>query len=266
MMGSTKAQILVSRIYAVIHLVSFQLSAQYSKAALGIVWVILTPALFLAVYLPVLTYVFKATLPGAQSPYDFPLFMIVGYLAWMAFSDGFLQGASSIAHNPSVIQNSPAPPILLPVVKVTAAFVGLAITLALYLVIAACLGRFPGERLLLLPVAFGIFYVFTLGAALIFASIAVYVRDVLQLLPTLLLIEFFACPIVYASSLVAGRMALALAANPLTPLLAILRASLAPVAPFAWMDLGLASAWACVLMLVGWFLFRRLQDGFSDAL
>jgi ABC-type polysaccharide/polyol phosphate export permease len=264
--GSTRAQWLVARGYAIAYLVYFQLTAQYAKATLGILWVVMAPFLFLAVYLPVLTYVFQARFPEVSGPLDGALFLVVGYLGYAAFSDGFLQGASSIAHNPSAIQNSAAPAALLPVVKVTTAFVGLIATFLLYLAITLCAGRFPGVRLVLAPVAFGLFYIFTLGGAFLFSSIAVYFRDLLQLLPTLLLIEFFGCPIMYSPGMVHGRMALALEANPLTPFLALFRAALAPQATFAWLDLGLASAWAFGLLILGSLVFRKLQDGFSDAL
>ena len=266
--GSTRAQWLVARGYAIAYLVYFQLTAQNAKATLGLLWVVMAPALFLAVYLPILTYVFHAKLPGGTE-LDYALFIVVGYLLWGAFSDGFLQGASSIALNPGAVQNSAAPAGLLPVVKVTTAFAGLFATLLLYLAILVVVGRFPGVRLVLAPVAFTLFYAFTLGAALLFSSVAVYFRDLLQLLPTLLLLEFFACPIVYAPSMVTGRIALVLQVNPLTPFLALFRAALAPTAsfaPFAWLDLGLASAWAFGLLVLGTLVFRKLQDGFSDAL
>jgi ABC-type polysaccharide/polyol phosphate export permease len=263
--GAANAQWIVARAYAIAYLVYFQLSIQYAKAALGLLWVIATPALFLAVYLPVNTAILHARLSEGGGVLQDGFMVVAGFLVWVAFQEGFFQGAASIAHNPAVVQNTPTPPALLPFVKVTTAFVGLAITVVLFLAVVVLTGNSPGHRLLMLPAAFAVFYVFTLGGALFFAAIAVYVRDVLQLIPTLLTIEFFACPIVYSPSQASGKLAIALQLNPMTPFLALFRASLIANAPFAWQDFAFAAAWASLAFLTGAVLFRRLEDGFADA-
>lgn len=265
--GEARATVAVSRVYAVLYLVYFYLALQYARAALGLLWVLITPAIFLAVYLPVLLYVFKAQPPpGLRDSTDYALFLLCGFLPWSAFAEGFGQGSQSIVANTSVVRHSPTPPALLPVIKVTASFVALVIGAALYVAVLAWLERLPGARLILFPAAAGLLYAFTLGATWLTSSVSVYLRDVLQVVPTLLLIEFFAAPIVYAPSQTSGVLAALVTWNPLTPFLALFRAALAPGAPFAWWDLGLAVGWAGAALLVGGLVFRGLQDGFSDAL
>src|SRR5207253_2376704 len=120
----------------------------------------------------------------------------------------------------------------------------------------AVLGRFPGIRLVLLPVSIVSLYVFALGLSWFVGSIAVYLRDVLQILPTLMLIGFFASPISYVPSMVSGKLALLVAINPVSPFLALFRASLLPTAEFAWHDLALALLWAGGAFVVGGATFR----------
>jgi lipopolysaccharide transport system permease protein len=266
LLGAVHAERVVARCYAVLYLVYYYLSAQYARALLGIAWLVVTPLLFLAVYLPVLTYVFNAKLPGAAGPYDYALFIVAGFLPWAAFSDGFGQGAASIVNGASIVRHAPMPPSLLPAIRVSGAFTGLLVGLLIYLPILTALGRFPGLRLVLLPPAFVLLYGFTLGVSWLTSSLAVYVRDILQLLPTLLLIEFFACPIVYPPSLVPPALKMFVGWNPLTPFLALFRASVAPTAEFAWLDLGLATAWTVGALALGSLTFRRLEGGFGDAL
>ena len=264
-LGEARAKRSVARVYAITYLVFFYLSAQYARAALGMLWIALSPILFLAVYLPVMTYVFKASLPGETGPWDYALFIVAGFLPWSAFSDGFGQGAASLANNAAIVRHSPTPPGTLPLVKVSVAFAGLLAGLLTFVVLLTALGRFPGVRLVLLPVSVALLYVFTLGLAWLFSSLAVYVRDILQLVPSLLLVEFFACPVVYSPRSDMGPITPFIQWNPLTPFLALFRAALAPTAAFAWLDLLVACAWASGAFLLGSLVFRRLQDGFSDA-
>jgi lipopolysaccharide transport system permease protein len=264
-LGARRAELFVARVYAILFLVTYQRSAQYSRAILGVVWLVLTPLLFLAVYVPVLTLVFHGQLPGATGPYDYAIFIVAGFLPWTAFSDGFSLGAASLVNSPGVVRHAPIPPSLLPAIAVSSTFMGLAIGVAIFLPVVAALGHFPGVRLLLLPLAFLLLYGFTLGLAWLSASVVVFVRDLLQLLTTLLLIEFFACPVVYHPSLAPGRLGTLVQWNPLTPFLNIFRASLAPAAEFAWLDLALASGWTLVVLALGLAAFKKLEGGFSDA-
>lgn len=267
LLGDERARDVVGRGCAVVYLVYYYLALQYAKAALGLLWVLLTPAIFLAVYLPVLLYVFKAAPPpGTRDATDFALFLLGGFLPWGAFAEGFGQGSHSIVANTSLVRHSPTPPAFLPLIKVTGSFVALLIGTTLFLAVLVAFDRFPGVRLVLLPPAVLLLYAFTLGLTWLTSSVSVYVRDVLQVVPTILLVEFFAAPIVYAPSQAPGMYGVLVDWNPLTPFLALFRAAVAPAAPFAWWDLGLASAWTVVALVVGGLSFRRLQDGFGDAL
>ena len=264
-LGEARAEHAVARAYAVVYLVFYYLSAQYARAVLGIVWLVLTPLLFLAVYFPILTYVFKANLEGAKTPYDYALFIISGFLPWAAFSDGFSQGAAIVVSSSSIIRHAPIPPSLLPAIRVSGAFTGLFVGLLVFVPTLAAFGRFPGLRLLLLPIAFTLLYIFTLGLGWLISSVAVFVRDLLQLLPTLLMIEFFACPVIYPPNQ-PGLIGAAIRWNPITPFLALFRAALAPTAEFAWADLGFAIAWAAIALVLGRMVFRKLEDGFTDVI
>ena len=181
--------------------------------------------------------------------------------------DAIGQGAGAIVNHASIVRHAPTPPAMLPVVKVLGSFAGLAVALAVFVLILVLAGEGSGARLVLVPLSFAILFAEVLGVALAFAALGAYMRDLLQALPTLLAIEFFAAPIVYAT--VGGLpapLALAIRANPFTPVLGLLRAGLFAWQPFAWDDLGLATAWAAGLLFVGGLVFARLQSGFGDVL
>jgi ABC-type polysaccharide/polyol phosphate export permease len=266
-LGEPRAQWVVGRTYALLYLARYYLLAQYAKASLGIFWVALAPLLLAAVYMPIFLYRFQVrlTVVGHEAPVDYALFALVGLILWAAVSEAIGQGAGALVGNVSIVRHAPTPPAMLPIVKVLGSFAGLGIALLVFVFLLAVTGSGVSLRLLLLPPAFVLIFVFTLGLALALSVVAAYVRDVLQMLPTLLAIEFLAAPIVYEAPKT-GMLALAIRVNPLTPFLALLRAAIFPWEPFAWADLGLAVAWALGMVLVGAITFRRLEAGLGDVL
>lgn len=262
--GEPRAQWLVGRAYALIYLVRYYLSTQYAKASLGVLWVALAPLLLIAVYLPIFLFVFPTRLPGRGSTLDYALFCLVGLMAWAVVQDALGQGAGSLVWNASIVRHAPTPPIMLPIVKVLGSFAGLALGLVVLVVVLAVTGRAPGARLVALPLAFGLLFAFLLGAVLVLAIASAYVRDTLQILPTVLSIEFFAAPILYPLESTSGMMRFAIGMNPLSPYLGLLRAAILPWHELAWADVGLATAWAAAALLVGIRMFRRLEGGLGD--
>lgn len=265
-LGQAKTDAVVSRTYSLLALVYYSLRAQYARAALGLLWSVLTPLFFMAVYLPLFTYAFKSPTPMPGGELSYPMFVIIGFIAWNAFTDAVYNGAGSLVHNPGVVRHSPTPSIMLPLVKVTTSFVGLAAGMLCLAVTLLFFGLWPSWSLLLLPVAVILSLVFTAGLVLLLSSVAMHLRDVLQMLNTVLLIEFFACPILYPITMIPERFRIYIELNPLTPFLNLVRAALLPVAqPLALKDIGLASAWAFGMLLVGYLVFKRLEPGFTDA-
>lgn len=262
--GEARAQWAVGRLYATLYLVKFYLSVQYARATLGMIWVILAPLLVVAVYLPVFVIVFKARLPGRESTLDYALFTMIGLTAWSAFSDAIGQGAGALVFNQTIVRHSPTPPVMLPIVKVLTSFLMLAIGLTILGVVLLASGHSPGVRIVLVPAFFVLFFVFTLGLVLFLCVATAYLHDLIQALPTLLAIEFFAAPIAYAPESATGLMYTFVRLNPLKPFLCLARASMLPWYPFAWEDLWLSAAWAVGAFVVGALTFRKLQSGLRD--
>jgi len=267
-LGTDRARRLVRRGYAIGYLVYFSIRAQYARAILGILWAVLTPLLFLAVYVPLFTYVFNVNPnsmgAGADDTLAFPLYVVTGFLAWLAFQEGVSNGAGSLVYNLGVVRHSPSPPATLPLVKVVSSFVAMGIGLAFLLAFLTATGRFPGIRLVLVPVAVVLLFAFTWGLSLLLSSLATQIRDVLQMLNTLLLVEFFACPLIYHVDMVPEHLHGYITFNPLTPFLNLLRAGFLPQQPIAYQDVWLACGWTGLAMLVGVTVFRRLEPSFAD--
>lgn len=264
LLGAAGAGRAVGYAYAVVTLVAYAFHEQYRRAALGLLWVLLTPVLFLAVYLPL-----SATLAGAAaSPADRAagaLHVALGFLAWIAVVEGVQGGATSLVTNPDVVRNAPIPLSVLPCVRVGAALLRAAIGLSLLLALLALgLAPWPGQRLALLPVALAALGGLALGLALLISAVAAVFRDLLQIVPTLLLLWFFASPIVFLPRGLGEEYAALVRLNPVTPGVTLLRAAFNPAAPLEARDLWLAAGWAAASLLLGAAVFRLLSRRFAD--
>lgn len=281
LLGEERALRSVGRVYAVATLLYSTIVAQYGRALLGIVWALLTPLLFIAVYVPVLANMngLKDVFPEylGVGPLGLPLYVVSGFLLWTSVSAGLTGGASSLTDNQDVVHHSPIPLVILPLVKVLNGAVSWVLSCALMAAVLAGLQLagfdaergaefWPGWRLLLFPVITVLMVVFALGVALFCSALAVLFRDVLQILNTLLLVEFFAAPVLYLPEQFQdqGLFQLQITLNPLTPLLNLTHAMFLPSYPFAWSDVGIACVWAVGAYAVGLFTFKRLEAGLAD--
>ena len=267
LLGRTRAKETVGWVYAVVTLISYSIKTQYARALFGVLWTLIAPALLIAVYLPALTVNGSdpewAPLLG-EGRLAFPIYVVIGFLVYGGFSQGIQNGAASLVQNPDVVHHSPIPLLILPLVKVAQALVGLVLSLVVVAVLIIVTSGWPGTRVVLLVPAMLALFLVTLGFALVLSVLSVLFRDVLHILSTLLLVEFFAVPLVYLPSKVGGVFGMVMRANPLTPLLNLFRAGLIPSYPWSWLDLGLAVAWSVPTLIAGRLLFRRLAPAIVE--
>ena len=112
---------------------------------------------------------------------------------------------------------------------------------------------------------------FMLGLSYVVSTGAVFVRDIVQLVPIVTTVWFFFTPIFYFG-LPAGAEAFQwmLEINPVYHLLAMYRAIFvfqpAHLADFPWRSMAIFAAVACVLLAAGYRVFIRKKVDFADEL
>ena len=256
-------------------LVVRDLKARYRGSVLGFFWSFANPLLLLLVY----TFVFSVVLDGFRpveiEPYA--LFLFCGLLPWTWFSSGLTEAGNSLVANGNLIKKVLFPAEVLPVVAVFANMVHF--LLALPILVAALIllaPTAPGlSELVWFPIVVGVQLLLTLGLGLFLAALTVHFRDIKDLLSNVLTLWFFATPIIYPMSAVAGRGPEVGGLAPLGKVLMDLNpfAHLAisyqeilfydgPFGHWKWL-LALAGAGA-VLFAAGYAFFDRLRDSFAE--
>jgi lipopolysaccharide transport system permease protein len=245
-------------------LVARELRARYRGSVLGFFWSFVNPLLQLLIF----NFVFTSLVPGVHEgeagPYA--LFLFCGLLPWTWFNASLVEAASVLIAGGNLIRKVLFPAEILPIVTVIAALVhfgfGLIILAAFLIVYQVPIAPI---NLLWFPVIVAAQLAFTLGLALFLSAITVHFRDVRDLLANLLLVLFWATPIVYSLDLVPERVRPLLALNPLAHLIRAYRDVLTVDEPFAHGARLLVIAFASVLVLcAGYFVFDRLRDTLAE--
>ena len=234
-----------------------ELRQKYKGSALGIAWYFVNPLVLMGAYYLMFGVVFKVV----KHP-DYPLFLMVGLVVWIFFSQSLLSAAPSFLDQGALVRKARFPRETIPASVVTVQLVTFLVVLALVGVITVVIRGTLEPALLLIPVLLAALFAFVVGLALVVSVLHAYFRDVAPILSAALLPWFFVSPIFFNVGDIAHRASARFVLswiNPIAPFITAIRDVLyAGKAPT-----GTTMAYVLVIALVslaaGTALFRRLQ-------
>lgn len=256
----------MSRLVLAMHFLRRELRERYRGSFTGFGWALLQPLLQLAIYAFVFVQIFKAKVPGAGAPGYVP-FLVVGMWPWLAFSDAIVRSTTAIQDNAALIGKVALPREILVIAPCSASFLlhlGGFVAILIALAVSGqdvLISRLPLVLLLYVPM-----FAYTLGIALIFSALQVFVRDLAQILNQLLMLMMFAAPIFYDRSNIPERFQGWLDLNPFTFYVESMRNVLLGYGDFPWHGLMVALPVALLSLAIGRWLFSRLDPHFEDFL
>jgi lipopolysaccharide transport system permease protein len=249
-------------------LVRRNIEGRYKGTMIGLLWMIITPLVMLAVYTFVFGVVFNARW-GAEfgdSKVAFALILFCGMTMFNIFSESVNGSVGIVSGNPNYVKKVVFPLELLPVSTVlSACFFGLIWIGILFLGIVLffhklCLAAicFP---LVLIPLI-----LFSCGVAWFVASLGVFIRDLAHVVGIILMVLYFITPIFYSVEMVPELIRPILLLNPLTFIVHSAR----QVLMFdQWPDrhaLGMVTLLSMAVFQLGYFWFMKTKRGFADVL
>ena len=258
-------------------LIARELRAKYKNSSLGVVWSIMRPLAQLIIY-----YVAIGQFLGAaRSIPDFAIFVFTGLTVWGLYSEIVNAGTTSIVGNSGLIKKVYLPREIFPLASVGGAMFNFLVQFAILVAATLVLARPPLHlELLYVPLSVAIIVVLATGIALVLSALNVYLRDVEHLVEILLLILFWASPIVYSAGFVHDAIGGTLLeelyfANPVT--LAVLGMQKAMWVAgsedpaqywpdLLWLRMLIALAVCLLLLFVAQRTFSRLQSNFAQEL
>ncbi len=240
-----------------------EVATRNAGTALGVVWAYAQPLLTLAAYFLVFDLVFAMRLGEAAPTSRVGLFLVVGALPWMAFTDGLNRGMNSLIEAGGMLQKNALPPALFPVRAVLASAAIFA-PLALALVPAYGFSHAWGWPVLtvlaLLLMQWLLCTLLAWGLAICTAAL----RDTAQVVTFFLSLGIFLSPVLFPIGQFPAMLRWVLWFNPMTPFVLAYQSLLLKGAlpdPMVWLVIAL---WLAAAALVLDVLLRRSRDHLVD--
>jgi ABC-type polysaccharide/polyol phosphate export permease len=243
------------KFWPVVHnLVVQELKVRYQRSVLGFVWTLLNPLLMLATLGFVFSHLIRVE--------NYTVFLFAGMVPWSFLSASLSESAVSIIMNEGLIRKIYVPKLIFPLARVLIALVTLVFSLGAMFLLLWPLGARPSWSMLSLPLALGLFAVFTLGLSLMVATANTFYRDCGHLISVFLQAWYFLTPILYPvdSETFPERARWMLQLNPAYYFIELFHDILSAG---QWPRLGLMAAAAVIAAAslgVGYAIFKSQED------
>ncbi|HYG65129.1 MAG TPA: ABC transporter permease [Thermoanaerobaculia bacterium] len=240
----------------ILTLVARDLKVRYRRSALGFLWTMLQPLLMMLVFYAVFSALFRFSIP------NYEVYALAGVLFWNFFSQSIVSSMNSLRGNAQLLKKLPVPKIVFPLATVLSGVVNLLLALVPLLLIMLITGGLASLKpaLLFLPVSILLAALFTLGAGLLLAPLAVFFSDVLELIGVLLSVVMYLTPIFYPKEILPESLRWVVRFNPVRSILEVFRDPIyqGEVPPLT--HLSVCIVIAILALVIGAVAFRRSSD------
>jgi lipopolysaccharide transport system permease protein len=241
-----------------------ELTNRYLGSAAGILWVFIQPIIKLLIYSFVFSTIFKIRFSEIGGDGFLP-FVTIGLWPWLAFSEALQRSIMSVQSSSSLIRKIKFPHEILVLSAVIAVYMIHSVGLFFVFAILKLMGY--NIHLIMLPIF--LVYLFlqllmSIGIGFVLSSFQVFLKDVSQIVSSVLMFMFYLTPILYSVTLVPERYRDYYLINPMAFLIGRYREL---ILGNTWnlqiMDLIAVIASISVL-LIGYLLFRRCSRRFEE--
>ena len=248
------------------NLAKLQLKDRYLSSRLGLVWAVVQPLTFLLIYTIVFTFAFRPQLMESESKFTYAIWILTGMVPWLFISESVMNGANSFISYGPIIKNIVFNVKLLPFATITAAFLQLVIGMIFLFILLLISGNYPTWHCVFLIPQLVLQFLFFSALAFLTASAAVFLRDILQILPSLLQILIFVTPIFFPLKMMPRSLQIATFFNPLYQVTDPYRVILIEHKIPDLLGMGYLFLLSLLLMYFGLRLFKTTRGLFSAAL
>lgn len=172
---------------------SIEFKALYHDSFLGYIWSLAKPL----AYFGVLWLVFGHLLRTANETSHFSVFLLLGVVLYMFFSDAITEMLPSIVLRGDILRRLAFPPILVPVSASVTCCITFAVNIVAVIIYIGITKVAPEPSWALVPLLLVQLYVFIVGLGLLLATLYVRLRDIGQIWQLASQLLFFASAIYF---------------------------------------------------------------------
>lgn len=240
------------------------IKAKYAGSGLGMLWTVLMPLVQILLFWFVFSTIMRAR-PYADTQIPYIHFLLSSFFFWLAFSEGIIRSATSIIDNAEMVKKVAFPNILLPITVTISSYLHHLVGFLIFIIVYFITTSVSPAIFLIIPVLF-LQLLFSLGIGMLFSSLLPYIRDIGQILGSVIQGMFFLSPIIYSIEAVPEQLRFIFYFNPMTYFASsyhqiILMKSMPPM-----MYISTIFILATVTFIFGAYTFKKLRDGFPDVL
>lgn len=237
-----------------------EIRGKYKGSWLGVLWTFLNPLLMLVVYAFVFPYILRVNVD------NYTIFMIVALIPWNFFTTAIQSGTGSVVANGNILKKVYFPREIIPISITTSQLVNFLITCIIMAVFIIFSGVGFSVHALLFPLLVLIQYILILGLTFILSALTVFVRDIDHFVSVILMLGFYATPIVYQGEMLPKKFQIFLKLNPMAQLVEAYRSILYY---HRMPDITMLVIWglgSVALLVVGYLIFKKLEKSFVEEL
>ncbi len=235
------------------------LKIRFARTLLGLLWIILQPLLYLAIFI----LLFQQFLKIETGAVPYPLFALTGMAAWNFFSFQVLHGSAALIEFQSIITKIYFPKIILHLSKTIIATVDFIILLFFCFILMVWYDAPLSIRLIFLPLFFTIGIFTALTISLTVSILTVRFRDLQLMLQYFLNLFLWITPVAYPSTIIPENWQWLYFCNPVAGFVDGIR----------WCILGMETEWiyfipsfmiTFLLFLGSFYYFRKNEIEITD--
>jgi ABC-type polysaccharide/polyol phosphate export permease len=265
--------------------------AQYKQAALGVLWAVLSPVATLLIFV----VVFAKVKAFSSENLPYALYAFVGLLCWNFFSTSLGNGGNSLLANKALLAKTQFPRECFPLETMGVQALNTMISWIPLTLLFVIFGRAPTAATVWVPMYMLIEVAFAAGVALFISSIIIQMRDLMQVLPLITTLGLFITPVIWPFSyiptayhLAGGRFVHKATIggqvihahwvggitvnlqwvygffNPLGPVISGARETMLLGHAPNWPLAGFGALGAFAYLIIGYRVFKRLEEHFAD--
>lgn len=238
----------------------------FKQTILGPIWFFVSPIMTTLIYVVVFGNIAEISTDGVPQI----VFYLAGVTLWNYFSSCLNDTATVFSKNAAMLGKVYFPRLIMPLSIVVSKLMQFGVQIALFFVVVIYFwinGRIePNIWALLSPFLILLLALLSLGLGMIFSSLTVKYRDMVQLLTFGVSLFMYITPVVYPVSSIPEKYKVFILSNPLTPIFEAFKYGFLGVGDFTIGGLLYASVVTIVLFFVGVFVFNRVEKTFMDTI
>lgn len=237
------------------------ITVRYKQTRIGLGWAVIAPIISMFVS----TFIF-GTLAGLSSDGNAPYFIMVyaGSIPWSAFQKNVNQASSTFITNANLMKKVYYPRILSPIGACMAGLFDSVVSIIILIILMFGAGYYPTARFLLFPLFLLLNSALGLFLGLFLSAFNVKWRDMAQIVPFVLSVAQYICPVSYSITSIPEKYRLVYSLNPATGMISAFKWCVISDMTFDWLSFGVAVAWLALLTVAGIILFRKTERNFVD--